>query len=472
MSVVDGPYSENHENGTLKSSGLIQLGSMQGNWKFYDLEGQIIANGYFRSGELDSSDDMGIPLIGRIGKWTFYYPNGNERQVGSFTDDLMTGQWFFYSEDGSLDGKGSFLGGDGSNQGRTGIPRHGRQGGWDFFYASGEQRFHYDYREGKMNGKASSYYESGNIRTESFYVDDKKDSLDYGLYDSGKPWYQAQFENGVRVGDQNEWYENGQVRSSWTYAAGQPHGQQKAWHENGQVMYVREFDQGNESGATQAWYEDGKIESSQHFIDGVKHGKPESWYENGQLKYTVDYMDGKIEGPITIWTEAGKLSTDSFVKMETNLGVIIIDLYETQTPLHAENFKKLATSNAFDSTYFHRVIPDFVVQGGDPLTRENTDRSDDGNGGLGETIKAEIGIPHLRASIGAARDNNPEKASSDSQFYICLKDLPNLDDNYTVFGTVLLGMEVVDKIATFETDERDNPIGAITIIHTEVGSSF
>lgn len=470
--IPDGPYTGYLGRDSLKAVGLIKQGGLQGHWQFYNPRGQLYADGYYRHGGPDSVDAQGLPVRGRIGKWTYYYANGNKQQVGSYKDDLMTGLWFFYNEDGSLDGKGSYVMGDGSNQGRTGIPRHGRHGGWNFFYEGGQLRDHYDYRHGKMNGKAISYYESGNIRTESFYVDGIQDSLDYGLYDSGKPWYRTQLKNGVRVGGQNEWYENGQARSSWTYVAGQPQGQQKAWHENGQARYIRTFDQGKESGATQAWYANGKIESSQHFVDGMKNGKSESWYENGQLKYTVDYIQGKIDGSIIIWAEDGKLSTDSFVKMETSQGIIIIDLYEAEAPHHAENFKKLATSNVYDSTYFHRVIPEFVVQGGDPLTRDNTDRSDDGTGGLGETIKAEIGRLHVRASIGAARDNNPEKASSDSQFYICLKDLPRLDNKYTVFGEVLLGMEVVDKIATFETDENDNPLQPIFITHTELGSSF
>jgi len=113
-----------------------------------------------------------------------------------------------------------------------------------------------------------------------------------------------------------------------------------------------------------------------------------------------------------------------------------------------------------------------VVQGGDPLTRENEDRSDDGTGGIGELIKAEIGRLHLRGTLGAARDNNPDKLSSGSQFYVCLKDLPQLDENYTVFGEVVLGMDVLDKMATFETDDADNPVEPITILRTKVGNKF
>ena len=108
-------------------------------------------------------------------------------------------------------------------------------------------------------------------------------------------------------------------------------------------------------------------------------------------------------------SKEAKAPADEYIKMETSMGTIIIDLYETETPLHAANYKQLAEDNAFEGIYFHRVIPGFVVQGGDPNTRDNDMRGDDGQGGIGERIPAEIGQPHLRGTLGAARDNNPEK---------------------------------------------------------------
>lgn len=162
---------------------------------------------------------------------------------------------------------------------------------------------------------------------------------------------------------------------------------------------------------------------------------------------------------------------DEYVKMETTQGTIIIDLFEVETPLHAANFKKLASLGELEGVYFHRVIPGFVVQGGDPLTRDDTLRLNDGQGGIGERITAEIGQPHLRGSLGAARDNNPEKKSSGSQFYFCLAQLPQLDGGYTVFGNVVEGMDVVDQIATLKRDPRDNPLESVIITKTSIVSS-
>jgi len=470
--VTDGPYTGYFDDGTLKQTGLIKRGEMQGSWKFYYPDGNLYAEGFYRNGALDTRDTLVLPEQGRIGKWTFYYAGGSIKKVGSYEDELMMGLWHFYTEGGVLDGKGKYHGGDGSQLGASGVPMHGRDGDWSFYYPNGKLRSFYEFLEGELHGISLSYFESGNLRSESFYEHGAQDSSSYGLHDSGNLWYRVNYEDGDRIGSQEEWYDNGQASSTWTFVDGQPQGKQFGWFENGQMMYVRAFDQGKEKGVYQAWHMNGNLEFEKTLIDGVVNGISKAWYENGQLKYTVDYIDGEIQKDITFWDEAGNISTEALVKVETSHGTFVVDVYEDDTPLHAENFKQLAADSALNGIYFHRIITDFVVQGGDPLTRDNEDRSDDGTGGIGVEIKAEIGLPHLRGTLGAARDNNPEKLSSGSQFYICLKDLPQLDDNYTVFGEVVLGMEVIDRMATFETDDANNPIEPITIISTEVASSF
>ncbi len=158
---------------------------------------------------------------------------------------------------------------------------------------------------------------------------------------------------------------------------------------------------------------------------------------------------------------------DSLVVIETTKGTIKIELFTEQAPEHSGNFKKLARDGFYNGTAFHRVIPGFVVQGGDPNSRSE-DRTVHGRGGPGYTIPAEIGIDHKRGYVAAARlgdQVNPERESSGSQFYICLADLPNLDDAYTVFGRVLEGMDVVDAIAQVETDMNDNPVDRVEMVN-------
>jgi cyclophilin family peptidyl-prolyl cis-trans isomerase len=152
---------------------------------------------------------------------------------------------------------------------------------------------------------------------------------------------------------------------------------------------------------------------------------------------------------------------ESFI-IETTLGNITISLYD-DTPLHRDNFKKLVGENYYDGIRFHRVIRDFMIQTGDPLSRHDEKRAMHGTGGPSYRIPAEIRHANKKGTLAAARDNNPEKASSGSQFYINHTDNGYLDGQYTVFGIVESGLDVVDAIASVETDFNDNPLSPVTI---------
>jgi len=152
-------------------------------------------------------------------------------------------------------------------------------------------------------------------------------------------------------------------------------------------------------------------------------------------------------------------ATGEVAVIETDFGNIVFKFHE-EAPQHEANFKKLAGEGYYDGCTFHRVIPNFMIQGGDPLSKDD-DRSNDGTGGPGYTIPAEIKVKHKRGSVAAARTGdqvNPERASSGSQFFICVVDLPSLDaGGYTVFGHVIEGMDVADKIVNVDRDSQDNP---------------
>ena len=159
-----------------------------------------------------------------------------------------------------------------------------------------------------------------------------------------------------------------------------------------------------------------------------------------------------------------ELDTGEVAVIETEFGTIVFGFYEKEAPQHTANFKKLAREGFYDGTTFHRVIPNFVIQGGSPGSKD-ADRSNDGIGGPGYTIEAEFGVKHTRGAVAAARqgDNvNPEKRSNGSQFYICMRDIPHLDSaGYSVFGQVIEGMNVADKIVSVDTDDSDNPLQRI-----------
>ncbi|MFD2784204.1 peptidylprolyl isomerase [Hymenobacter rubripertinctus] len=159
-----------------------------------------------------------------------------------------------------------------------------------------------------------------------------------------------------------------------------------------------------------------------------------------------------------------KSKKDQVVTISTTLGDIRLVLFD-QTPLHKANFLKLAASGFYNGTTFHRVIPNFMVQGGDPNSKD-TDPSNDGAGQPNEQlIPAEIRpeLTHRRGAVAAARSPdfvNPQRASSPSQFYIVQhpRGTPHLDGQYTVFGQVISGQDIVDKIAQQPTAERNRPV--------------
>jgi cyclophilin family peptidyl-prolyl cis-trans isomerase len=148
--------------------------------------------------------------------------------------------------------------------------------------------------------------------------------------------------------------------------------------------------------------------------------------------------------------------------ISTKFGDIEIYLYD-ETPLHKANFIKLVNEKFFDGTTFHRIIPNFMIQGGD-INSKDTDPNNDGMGSPGYTIPAEFKehLKHHVGAVAAARmgDNvNPKKESSGSQFYIVQNPngTPFLDGNYTVFGKVVKGLDIVDKIVEQPRDKRDRP---------------
>ncbi len=142
--------------------------------------------------------------------------------------------------------------------------------------------------------------------------------------------------------------------------------------------------------------------------------------------------------------------------IETNFGKIVIEFFPEDAPKTVENFVKLASSSFYDGTLFHRVIPGFMIQGGDPNTKSNNRRSW-GTGGPGHTIKAEFNAKsHVRGIVSMARAQDPNSAGS--QFFIVVKDSKFLDRQYTVFGKVIEGMDVADKIVNMERDANDAPL--------------
>ena len=159
---------------------------------------------------------------------------------------------------------------------------------------------------------------------------------------------------------------------------------------------------------------------------------------------------------ISVTKEENKKMTETKAVIETKFGNITLKFFPDAAPGHVKNFLDLAKNGTYDNTVFHRVIPGFMIQGGDPTPKDAAKRRAYGTGGPGYTIKAEFNKnPHKRGTLSMARSQSPDSAGS--QFFICVKDSSFLDGQYTVFGEVESGIEVVDKIVAQPRDPNDNP---------------
>ncbi|UCE78299.1 MAG: peptidylprolyl isomerase [Nitrospiraceae bacterium] len=147
--------------------------------------------------------------------------------------------------------------------------------------------------------------------------------------------------------------------------------------------------------------------------------------------------------------------SDKRAIIKTKQGEIELRFFPDVAPNHVDNFMELAKKGFYDGTIFHRVIPGFMIQGGDPNSKDQ-DRSRHGIGGPGYTVKAEFNNrSHKRGTLSMARSSDPDSAGS--QFFICVADAPFLDKQYTVFGEVVRGMDVTDSIVNQPRDAGDNP---------------
>ena len=171
--------------------------------------------------------------------------------------------------------------------------------------------------------------------------------------------------------------------------------------------------------------------------------------------------------PFNSNSDSTSASSAPIAVIETTYGIIVIQLFPDVAPAHVDNFVRLANEGYYDGTTFHRVIPGFMIQGGDPNSKDD-DRSNDGQGGHSANgpntvVNAEFSqdLTHKRGILSMARAQDPNSAGS--QFFIVVADSNFLDRQYSIFGEVIEGMDVVDKIVNVKKDSADNPLEKITM---------
>ena len=151
------------------------------------------------------------------------------------------------------------------------------------------------------------------------------------------------------------------------------------------------------------------------------------------------------------------MSDSEVAVIKTSEGEMVVEFWPEVAPKTVENFKKLAREGFYDGTAFHRVIKGFMIQGGDPLTKDESQQNRWETGGPGYKVKAEFNEKsHARGVLSMARSQDPDSAGS--QFFICHGDAKFLDRQYTAFGQLIKGEDVLDKIATTRTTSPDRPV--------------
>ncbi len=166
--------------------------------------------------------------------------------------------------------------------------------------------------------------------------------------------------------------------------------------------------------------------------------------------------------------EITSVTADDIAVLETSKGTMKIKFFPDVAPKHCDNFKKLANSGFYDGTLFHRVIPNFMIQGGDINSRDGNP-SNDGMGSPGWNVPAEFNKKkHEKGILSMARSQDPNSAGS--QFFICATRTAHLDNNYTVFGEVIENLDVIDTIVNVPRDKRDKPLEPVRILKVRVYS--
>ena len=273
------------------------------------------------------------------------------------------------------------------------------------------------------------------------------------------------------------WWDNGLKKSEGSYDLGKKYGEWAYYNSLGIKDSIVNYKSSIKDGLYTTYYDDGKKKEYGNYNNGLRNGTWTKWWDNGKKEIEIVYSDGDLINK-TLYDFDGNrinepLSTKNKIKgdaiINTKYGSIHIILYDELAPKHVESFRLHAENGFYDGTIFHRVIPGFMIQGGDPNTKGDKKTSYGIGGhsakyyGIGKENQPETwSLPsefnntiHKRGILSMARGSDPN--SGGSQFFICLADAPHLNGSYTVFGEVVSGMEVVDQIVNLPRDSRDNP---------------
>ena len=347
-----------------------------------------------------------------------------------------------------------------------------RHGDWTYNTEVGNSKYNVTYTVGNYNlvvftDSLGTNYTGSPVIDEpeqdgTYLGQGRKGEYDFSIY----PIVHVTFKDGKPDGLTTHWYKNGQKKIEETYNDGKNEGKYTSWYENGQKKKEETYKDGQRDGAWTQWRANGQKEYEGTYKDGKLDGLMTEWYENGQKQTEETYKHDELISSKS-WNKDGSIIKN--VCISTDFGIMILELYPEVAPKHVASFIQHVKNGYYNGTTFHRVIPGFVIQGGDPNSRDNN-RDDDGQGGHAAryfghgdenvaaswTLPAEFNErPHITGALSMARSQ--ENNSAGSQFFICAAPVHRLDNRYTVFGQVISGLEVIQKIVNVPRDRRDNP---------------
>ena len=297
------------------------------------------------------------------------------------------------------------------------------------------------------------------------------------------------YRNGIKNGEYEEWFSTGRTKSKSQYVDGKLEGLYCEWHPNGILLLEGFYLKNEKNGKWQTFNNDGTIQEEKYYKQGFLDSVYTKYSKSGKILLQGQFNKGVATGIWTLMDQNGEASLtysmngkgddlnrqelDNFIKifdllplepvesnelavLQTNMGKIVIEFFPDKAPKHCAYFKRCVNDGFYKGTKFHRIIKDFMIQGGAISTKDDDPNNDGLRIDIGYTIPAEFNkLHHDKGILSMARNQNPN--SADSQFFICLSrsHTQHLDGLYTVFGHVVEGMDVVEKIGN--TPVKNNP---------------
>jgi antitoxin component YwqK of YwqJK toxin-antitoxin module len=329
----DGYYTSFYQNGNKKTEGLFKIGAKDELWVEYfengKIESQIQYTNDSKNGVWKKYNVNGDTLL--IDNYKVDIKDGLHKEFagnivieeGTFINGLMTGEWVYRYKDGkgNLKGKGSFINGDGSDIGTTGIPKNGREGIWLLYHPNGKLQAECNYLNGKLEGLRKTYFENGVLESEENYLNGKLEGLYKSYFENGILEAEQNLKQGERNGICKYYHPNGKIEQDGNYLNGEGEGLHKTYYENGILKAEQNLKQGERNGICKYYHPNGKLEQEGNFLNGKTEGLFKFYYENGTLKSEENLKQGERNGICKYYNENGTFKSEENLKQGERNGI-------------------------------------------------------------------------------------------------------------------------------------------------------